>query len=198
MVSLAVIGGLTLAASIVRLRPGRRESVERVLVLGEGALFRRVRHLVVQDRRFRLVGAAAMSQLLRSEAGGQNLAHIAARTQPNRLVLATQAPSLAQHPGFAHTRLPLPVGCEVESGLSFYCRLRGKLPPLAQVDRRTQLPLVDERGDAPARVLSFALALVAITIALPLMLLIAATVKLDSRGPVLFVQRRAGRNGTPL
>jgi lipopolysaccharide/colanic/teichoic acid biosynthesis glycosyltransferase len=41
------------------------------------------------------------------------------------------------------------------------------------------------------------LAVVALLVALPLMLLIAAAVKLDSRGPVLFRQRRLGYFGVP-
>ena len=43
------------------------------------------------------------------------------------------------------------------------------------------------------RVLDFALALLALVALSPLMLAIAATVALTSRGPVLFRQKRVGR-----
>jgi len=47
------------------------------------------------------------------------------------------------------------------------------------------------------QVLDFALALVALVAMAPLMLLIALAVRLDSRGPALFVQQRVGYRGRP-
>lgn len=47
------------------------------------------------------------------------------------------------------------------------------------------------------RVMDFLLAAVLLLVLSPLMLLIAIAIKLDSPGPVLFVQRRTGRYGKP-
>ncbi len=47
------------------------------------------------------------------------------------------------------------------------------------------------------RVMDLSLALLMLFLAAPVMLLIAAAIKLDSPGPVLFVQVRLGQNGAP-
>lgn len=52
-------------------------------------------------------------------------------------------------------------------------------------------------GDAFCRVLDIVLATVLLVLALPVMILIALAIKLDSRGPVLFRQRRVGRSLRP-
>ena len=47
------------------------------------------------------------------------------------------------------------------------------------------------------RVLDLALAIVALTLLWPVMLLIAVLVKLDSSGPAFFIQTRIGKDGVP-
>jgi hypothetical protein len=54
---------------------------------------------------------------------------------------------------------------------------------------------VADDGIAAKRMLDVALALLAILFCLPLLAIITLAVALDSRGPVIFCQRRAGRNG---
>ena len=51
--------------------------------------------------------------------------------------------------------------------------------------------------EAVARVVSLLVAVVGFVCSLPLMALIAIAIKLDSNGPVLFVQARVGANGRP-
>jgi exopolysaccharide biosynthesis polyprenyl glycosylphosphotransferase len=53
------------------------------------------------------------------------------------------------------------------------------------------------RSRAAKRALDVALALGLIVLVLPLMALLALAIALDSRGPVLFAQRRIGLNGKP-
>jgi exopolysaccharide production protein ExoY len=50
-------------------------------------------------------------------------------------------------------------------------------------------------GDAFKRALDFGAAVVGIVLLLPLFVVVAAAIKLDSRGPVFFAHRRLGRNG---
>jgi len=54
---------------------------------------------------------------------------------------------------------------------------------------------VTDHGIAAKRVMDVALALLAIAFCLPLFALITLAITLDSRGPVIFCQRRAGRSG---
>ena len=68
------------------------------------------------------------------------------------------------------------------------CGLRGRASP-----REAVLP-------GPARALKWLLdmtvALLGLLLAVPLLLVAAVLIKLDSRGPVFFVQTRLGQNGT--
>lgn len=52
--------------------------------------------------------------------------------------------------------------------------------------------IIQLKGEPARRALNLAVAIVAILVAAPLMLLIAVLVKLDSKGPVLFTQPRVG------
>lgn len=47
------------------------------------------------------------------------------------------------------------------------------------------------------RILDLVLAVLALSVLFPLMLLVAIWIKLDSRGPIIFRQERIGRNGIP-
>ena len=50
---------------------------------------------------------------------------------------------------------------------------------------------------AVKRVLDWLLSLMALILLFPLFLAVAVAIKLDSRGPVFFVQTRIGKNGKP-
>lgn len=89
-------------------------------------------------------------------------------------------------------------GIEVEDWPGFYEKLTGKilvtdLRPswlvFSDGFRKSPLTLAVKRG------IDIFLALVGLLLFLPLLPLIAALVKLDSRGPVLFRQERVGQNG---
>lgn len=51
------------------------------------------------------------------------------------------------------------------------------------------------RGDALKRLMDILIALLLLILGSPLLILIAAVIKLDTPGPVFFIQKRAGRNG---
>jgi exopolysaccharide biosynthesis polyprenyl glycosylphosphotransferase len=128
-----------------------------------------------------------------------NLAEIVDEIRPDRIVIA-----LADRRG----RLPLHdllearlQGVAVEDGVHFYERLTGKIAIEALTPhdlisspdfRKSHLDL------AFGQALSLAVSLVALVVLSPLLALIALAIKIDSRGPVFFVQDRVGLRGKPL
>jgi lipopolysaccharide/colanic/teichoic acid biosynthesis glycosyltransferase len=58
-------------------------------------------------------------------------------------------------------------------------------------------PSRDEAGEYVKRALDFIAATLLAALLAPLMLVIALLIKLDARGPILFRQKRAGRDGRP-
>lgn len=65
-------------------------------------------------------------------------------------------------------------------------------PPEASPVQPAGPPVRPDDGERVRRILNLVVASLAIVVAAPLMLLIAALIKLDSRGPVIFTQPRVG------
>ena len=89
-------------------------------------------------------------------------------------------------------------GVAVEDALEFYERATGTMA----IESITPGALILAKGfrnhgtpEDIARVVSVVAAIVGLIVLAPLFAIIAAIVKLDSRGPILFRQDRAGRNG---
>jgi exopolysaccharide biosynthesis polyprenyl glycosylphosphotransferase len=91
-------------------------------------------------------------------------------------------------------------GILVEDGQSTYESITGKLPiesltpsflVFSGAFRKSRLQL------AARRAVSLAVAVIGLVLAAPLMGVIALAIKLDSRGPVLFIDERAGLKGRP-
>ena len=126
------------------------------------------------------------------------LSEIVDRVRPSRIIVA-----LADRRG----RLPLESllqsrikGVVVEDALEFYERLTGKIA----IEDLTPGTLIlskgfrhDGPGQAVARIMSLTVALSGVILCAPLLLLVAIAIKLDSRGPVFFIQERSGWNGKP-
>ena len=86
----------------------------------------------------------------------------------------------------------------IEESASFYERLTGKIstemlrPSWLIFSSETDLRRVYRRT---TRILDITLGIVILILALPLMLIVAALIKLDSEGPVLYTQERVGLHG---
>ena len=164
-----------------RLR-GRRE---RLLIVGTSPLTRKVvEELVRHPRRYRLVGMVE---------DGIDLERLIDARRPDLIAV-----------GFTDRRGRMPLarlieararGIRVEDVVETYERLTGKLalelvPPSRLIFSHefatAQLQPVFERA------LSLLVAVAGLFVLAPLMLLIALAIKLDSRGPVFFVQQRTG------
>jgi exopolysaccharide biosynthesis polyprenyl glycosylphosphotransferase len=126
------------------------------------------------------------------------LTEIVERVRPSRIIVA-----LADRRG----RLPLLSllesrirGVVVEDALEFYEHLTGKMA----IEVLTPGTLILSKGfrhegvcQMLARFVSVLVAVLALVLLSPLLVLIAIAIKLDSRGPVFFTQERAGRGGKP-
>ena len=91
-------------------------------------------------------------------------------------------------------------GVAVEDALEFYERLSGRMA----IEALTPGSLINARGfgnhgtpESVTRAISVGAALVGLAVLAPLLAVLALAIKLDSEGPVLFVQERIGRGGRP-
>ncbi len=119
-----------------------------------------------------------------------------ADTNPDRIIIALKE---------RRQQLPLDLllrtrmrGVLIEEGSSIYQKVAGRIP----VESINPSSLIFSEGFQQsafrrlyARVFGFAGAILCLTLCGPLMLLIAALIKLDSRGPVLYKQERVGKYG---
>ncbi|HEX8188648.1 MAG TPA: TIGR03013 family XrtA/PEP-CTERM system glycosyltransferase [Pyrinomonadaceae bacterium] len=180
---------------------------EKILIVGSGATAVEVAREVLErrDAGFRIVGFVDS----RPELVGQSLinprvigvtddlAEIARREGVNRIVVA-QAERRGQFPTQQLLDLSLSGAVHIEECASFYERLTGRVsldmmrPSWLIFSSRAR----QARRSAVLRALFHrGVALVGGVAALPLALLTAALVKLDSPGPVLYSQERVGKNG---
>jgi exopolysaccharide biosynthesis polyprenyl glycosylphosphotransferase len=126
------------------------------------------------------------------------LDQIVARVRPSRIVVAIEN---------RRDRLPLQAllesrvsGIDVEDAIELYERITGKMA----IEALRPSTLILSKGfrnhgaaEVVARLVSVFAAVVGLVICAPLLAVIALLVKIDSPGPVLFVQPRAGRHGHP-
>ncbi len=214
MIEGAFVSGLLVAAGLlVPLRAigymimRRRAFADRVLVLGAGPLARRVIHEIESRPNFRYAVVGVVDDGSGAEPGDlpypvlgplERLDKIIDDVKPDRLVVA-----LTERRG----RMPLGQllecgarGILVEDGLRTYEYFTGKLP----IESLTPSFLIFSGAFRKSRlqmglrrVSSLLAAATGLLLAAPLMAVIAAAIALDSRGPVFFVDRRAGRGGQP-
>ena len=202
---LLIIGVLALALWAVVSEATRRRPAERVLILGMSRLARKlIEEIQARPRcRYAIVGVVddgpASNELsLRSPVLGSldELRRILEEARPDRVILA-----------MAERRKRVPMrpllqswlhGIIVEDGVDVYERLTGKLA----IELLTPSRVICSREFARSRIhraaergISLCAALVGLVGLAPLMGLIALAIKLDSSGPVLFVQERVGMGG---
>ena len=181
-----------------------RPFVDRVLILGTGAL---ARQLIAEiearpDCRFAIVGVVSDAQspgpTMSSHSIRGTLEHLdqlVNEVRPDRIVVA-----LAERRGRLPVRQLLEArmqGIIVEDGVEAYERLTRKIP----IESLTPSHLIFSNDFkksrlqlASGRALSLMAATAGLVVGAPLLALIALAIKLDSRGPVLFVQERVGKH----
>jgi exopolysaccharide biosynthesis polyprenyl glycosylphosphotransferase len=183
----SVPAALALRRMAARLAARRR--VERVLVIGGGPLAAQV----VAEIEAR---AGSRQRVVGVVDEGRDLRAVVDRTRPHRVVVA-----LGSRRGRMPLRLLLELrlqGIAVEDGVEVYERLTGKiaieaLTPTSVIFCKDFRPR--RRDLALSRALSQPFVAAALVLLAPLLALIALAIKLDSAGPVFFVQERVGRGG---
>jgi exopolysaccharide biosynthesis polyprenyl glycosylphosphotransferase len=180
---------------------------DRALVLGSGEFACRLVDAMTRARRPRgtIAGIVADTAPAPDEVCGipvlgtaADLTRIVAQTGATRVIVAV-----------TDRRARLPVrqlldcglrGIDVEEGVEIYEHLTGTVaiefltPSDLFLSRRFGRATAHDRA---ARVLSAAAALAGLIVLSPLLALIAIAIRLDSPGPIFFIQDRVGLNGRP-
>jgi lipopolysaccharide/colanic/teichoic acid biosynthesis glycosyltransferase len=158
---------------------------ERLLIVGTSPLTRRVvEEIVRHPRRYKLVGMVE---------DGIDLDRLIAARRPDRIVV-----------GFTDRRGRMPLarliesrarGIRIEDVVETYEHLTGKLA--LELIPPSRVIFSHDFATAPVqpifeRAISLLVAFVGLIVLSPVMAAIALAIKLDSRGPVFFVQQRAG------
>jgi exopolysaccharide biosynthesis polyprenyl glycosylphosphotransferase len=165
----------------------------RTLIVGDGALAEATRRKLALFPDIHVVVADERRELVPADLEG------APSTGPlDRIILASQT---------IDERLlaDLLVVCRARGiKLSVVPPLRGMFGTAVHLSHVSDLPVlqfntwpVPRSTLAVKRALDLTLALIGLLVLAPVLAVIAAAIKLDSRGPVLFSQRRAGQGGRP-
>jgi exopolysaccharide biosynthesis polyprenyl glycosylphosphotransferase len=184
-----------------------RAFADRVLILGTGPLALRLLHEIEARPNFRYAIAGVADDGAGTAAGSlpypvlgplERLDKIIEEVKPDRIIVA-----LTERRGRMPVNQLLECGARgivVEDGQWTYESFTGKLPIesltpsfliFSGAFRKSRLQL------AGRRVVSVVAAALGLLLTAPLMALIAAAIKLDSRGPVFYVDERAGLGGRP-
>src|SRR5437899_4883668 len=187
--SLLVMVGFLLGLRLCHTVRRRRHVGERVLILGTSALARETREAIERrpDLRYAVVGVVD---------NAKNLGRVVQATRPDRIVVG-----LVERRG----RLPLyPLleslarGIVVEDVAETYERLTGKLA-LEALSPSSVIFSRDFRTSrlqhALARAFSLLVSMIGSIALAPVLGAIALLIKLDTRGPVFFIQERVGLSG---
>jgi len=183
---MAILGVLLPLRALSYTLMRRRPFLERVLILGRGPLAEKI---------LREVAVRPYLGYEVTDVADEQLGNILEATRADRIIVA-----------LAERRARLPVrqlldariaGSVVEDGVDAYERLTGKIA----IESLTPSNLIfspdfkKSRFDlAVGRAVSLLIAILGLIFFAPLLVLIAMAVKLDSKGPLFFIQERLGRH----
>ena len=176
--------------------------LERSLIVGEGELVDQIERKLklFRDMHLQPVGRVDPPDLSVELAGaGPGAAHLSRLLESaERIIIATSEldpETIAKFSAICRER---------QVKLSVVSTLRGRAVPALRITQVADLPIfefntwdVSRSTEVLKRVFDVVLATGALILTAPLVPLIALAIKLDSRGPILFGQTRAGRGGIP-
>lgn len=180
--------------------------IKRVLVLGTGPLAQELLQAFRDHPQYRnaVMGVLAETAGVHEALMGYpvlgsfaDLQHVISDINPDRLIVALTK-KRGHMPIHQLIEARISKGVVVDDGEELYEKLTGKVA----VETLTPSSLIFSKDYRPsafhlymARIISLFLAIVGLVILAPLLFVIAAAVKMDSRGPVFFVQDRVGIYG---
>jgi|KBSSwiStaDraftv2_1062776.scaffolds.fasta_scaffold23685_2 exopolysaccharide biosynthesis polyprenyl glycosylphosphotransferase len=199
---LLVAGALALMRLAVELHHGKT-APWRVLILGGGPLAARIAREIETRAQAQVQPAGMVDD--RPPQGPwpwlgrlDRLKDIIDRVHPHHIVVALE--DRRGHLPLAQLLESRARGVVVEEALAVYERLTGKIA----IEALTPGALImtkgfrnDRASEQVARLVSVTAAIAGLIALAPFFGLIALAIKLDSRGPILFFQDRAGKNGRP-
>lgn len=178
---------------------------ERVLIIGVTPMSHRIAREVESRARsrYQILGALDDGRPapgdVRVLGSVADLAAVVERTRPSRVVVALEE-RRRRTPVRALLEFCVARGIAVEDAAQFFERITGTLA----IESLAPTSIVFCRKFGPtraqqvfSRAVSLAVAIAGLALLAPLMALIALAIKLDSRGPVLFVHPRIGHHGRP-
>jgi sugar transferase (PEP-CTERM system associated) len=188
---------------------GHPDIGERILIVGSGNLAVEVAREVLNrpDAGYRIVGFVGTdSELLgkslinpRVIGMTEELEEVVKREDIDRLVVA-MGERRGQLPTDRLLRLSLAGEVSIEEGATFYERVTGRV----SLNMMRPSWLIFTGRGRQARVEAFIrsslhrlVALIGIIVSLPIAILTAILIKIDSRGPIFYKQERVGKNGRP-
>jgi exopolysaccharide biosynthesis polyprenyl glycosylphosphotransferase len=209
LVGVCTLVGTFVLRALLRFAWHRFTSVANGVVVGSAAAARMVARRVAThpETRLRLVGFLTSAEAEEGTANAselprlgtiEDLSRVAREHGIERVVVTAQEMSEP-----AAERLI--EQCKAAGlGLTFLPQHFGLLGPGIELNRLAELPVLDFRFSDPSwstlmlkRTLDLAVAVVMLTLLAPLLLAIALLILFDSGRPVLFRQRRAGKEGEP-
>src|SRR5438132_2533715 len=188
---------------------GHPELGERILIVGSGPFAVEVARETLNrpDAGFRVIGfvdndpALIGKSLINPKVIGltSELAKLVKRENIDRIVVAIRD-GRGQFPTQELLRLSLSGDVSIEESASFYERVTGRV--LLDLIRPSWL-IFSSRGrrarfnEISRIVIHRAIAFIGAILSLPIATIAAILIKIDSRGPVLYLQERVGKNGRP-
>lgn len=178
----------------------------RTLVVGTGAFTDALLSRI--DARpelgYSIVGLVGDQDIVRKDGSGypvlgglEDLRSIVSRTNPKRIIVALDGTQRYLH-SQTLVEAKLCNNVVVEDGKKTYERITGEIP----LEELTPGGVIYSSDFQPSRIslaatrlMSLVLAVIGLLVLSPLLLLISILIKLDSRGPVFFVQDRVGLGG---
>jgi len=200
---------LILAVAVITMLVARevRSKVPRVLIVGSGSMASKVIEAIEAPRR-PLYAVAGIVDDLRPDADGPDaarwlgpfdrLAAIVAQVHPACIVVSGGIrPQGLPMQSLLDSRVS---GIPVEDVCDFYERVTGKVA----IESLRPIALIMSKGfrnhgadEATARIVSIVFASIGLVLVAPFLVILAMAIRFDSRGSVLFIQPRAGRDGRP-
>ncbi len=206
----ALIGTLLVTAvflTVLRMTRDMREQSRRVLILGSGPLAETLIEEIESAGHPRYCVAGTVDLLMPDTGSPERARWLGPSDRLTQIVEQVHPAIICVAVADRREGLPLQAllearvrGILVEDALEFSERLMGKMA----IEALRPSMLILGKGfrnhgaaDLTARVVSIVGAAIGLVLCLPLLVAIGLAVKIDSRGPMFFVQQRAGRNGRP-